>query len=303
MKKIIAMIVLLVCCQLVMSQQDSQYTYYMYNTVGINPAYAGSRGALSITGLHRSQWVGLEGAPTTQTLAVHTPFKETRLGLGVSFVNDALGPWKEQNLNIDFSYTIPTSETAKLSFGLKASGNIFNLDVNKLNPEHANDPNLMSFSEFKPNFGVGAYYHTDKFYVGLSSPSILSSKHLNGTNGIKVGTERASYYFISGYVYPVSDNVKLKPATLVKMISGAPLQVDVSLNTLIYDKFILGAAYRWSAAASVMAGFQTKNGLMIGYGYDLDTTKLSEYTGGSHEIIVRFDLFNRRENIESPRFF
>lgn len=303
MKKYIIMILLLSTITLAFGQQDSQYTFYMYNTIGVNPAYAGSRGALSMTLLHRSQWVGLEGAPRTQMFSVHTPFKETRLGLGVSFVNDKLGAWSEQSINIDFSYTIPTSERGKLSLGLKTTGNIFALDNNLLNPEHANDPNVQSFSKFKPNFGIGAYYRFDKkWYVGISAPLILNSQHID-QDDFKVGVERTNYYLIGGYVGNLTDNIKVKPALLTKYIAGSPLQIDISLNTLIHNKFILGAAYRWSAAASLLAGFQMSNGIMIGYGYDMDTTKLSSYTGGSHELILRFDLFNRREDITSPRFF
>jgi len=277
----------------------------MYNTVAINPAYAGSRGALSIVGLHRSQWVGLEGAPTTQSFSAHTPFNNSRVGLGVSFINDEIGPSTEQYFNIDFSYTIPTSEKGKLSLGVKGVANILALNVNKLGPETAAalDPNLNSFSQFQPNFGIGAYYHhAEKFYVGLSAPNILETKHFDEA-AISVGKERLNYYLISGYVFNISSNTELKPAFLVKYVNGAPLQVDLSVNAMFKEKFILGLAYRWDAAVSLMAGFQINKSLMIGYGYDLDSTKLGDYNGGSHEILFRFELFNHKEKLISPRFF
>lgn len=284
------------------AQQDAQYTQYMYNTVGINPAYAGNRGALSIVALHRSQWIGLEGAPTTQSLSVNTPLGKSNVGLGVSFINDKVGPSTEQYLNIDLSYTISTSDKGKLSFGIKGVANFLNLDINKLSPETATDVNLNGYSKFQPNFGVGAYYHTDKFYVGLSTPNVLETKHFDdGTSSI--GKERNTYYLISGYVFDLSESIKLKPAFLVKQVKGSPLQVDLSANAMLNDKFILGAAYRWDAAVSLMAGFQIDESLMLGYAYDLDTTGLGDYNNGSHEIILRYELFNFKENLISPRFF
>ena len=286
------------------AQQDAQYTQYMYNTVGINPAYAGSRGALSIVALHRSQWIGLNGAPTTQSLSLNTPVGKSGMGLGFSFVNDKIGPSSEQYLNIDLSYTIRTSERGKLSFGLKGVANFLDLDVNKLNPETAAsaDKDLNSFSKFQPNFGIGAYYYTDKFYVGLSTPNILETTHFDDVS-IGLGKERMTYYLISGYVFDLNESIKLKPAFLMKYIKGAPLQVDLSVNAMFKDKFILGGAYRLDAAVSFMAGFQVNESLMLGYAYDIDTTKLGNYNSGSHEIILRYELFNFKDKLISPRFF
>mgnify|MGYP000459916267 CR=1 FL=1 len=284
------------------AQQDAQYTQYMYNTVGINPAYAGNRGALSIVALHRSQWIGLEGAPTTQSISVNTPLGESNVGLGVSFINDKVGPSTEQYLNIDLSYTIKTSDVGKLSFGIKGVANFLNLDINKLSPETASDINLNGYSKFQPNFGIGAYYHTDKFYVGLSTPNVLETKHFDDGSS-SVGKERNTYYLISGYVFDLSESVKLKPAFLVKQVKGSPLQVDLSANAMLNNKFILGAAYRWDAAVSFMAGFQINESLMLGYAYDIDTNGLGSYNNGSHEIMLRYELFNFKENLISPRFF
>ena len=286
------------------AQQDAQYTQYMYNTVGINPAYAGNRGALSIVALHRSQWVGLDGAPTTQSLSVNTPLGKSNVGLGVSFVNDKIGPFTEQYLNIDLSYTIRTSEIGKLSFGLKGVANFLDLDVNELSPETAasGDSNLNSFSKFQPNFGIGAYYHTDRFYVGLSTPNVLETEYFED-EVVGLGKDRMTYYLISGYVFDLNENTKLKPAFLVKYINGSPLQVDASVNAIFNNTFILGGAYRLDAAVSVLAGFQINESLMLGYAYDFDTTGLGSFNGGSHEIILRYELFNYKEKIISPRFF
>jgi type IX secretion system PorP/SprF family membrane protein len=275
----------------------------MYNTININPAYAGSRGVMSIFGLHRTQWVGLDGAPTTNAFSINTPINNSNLGVGVSFVNDKIGPTSDNTISADLSYTIQTSEEFKLSFGIKASGNLFNLDVNRLNPADANDPNLQNFdNEFSPNFGAGIYLHSDKMYFGLSVPNFLQDSKYND-NEVAVFQERMNFYAIGGYVFDISPSVKFKPAFLTKLVTGSPLQVDASANFLFFDKLMLGAAYRWDAAVSALAGFQVTDGLFIGYSYDRETTQLRNYNSGSHEVFLRFELFNKVSKLVSPRFF
>ncbi|MBF0694893.1 MAG: type IX secretion system membrane protein PorP/SprF [Flavobacterium sp.] len=285
------------------AQQDAQFTQYMYNTININPAYAGSRGAMSIFGLHRTQWVGLDGAPTTNAASIHTPINNSNVGIGLSFVNDKIGPTNENNIAVDVSYTIRTSESYKLSFGIKGSANLFSLDRDKLNPFNPADDHLQQVdSKFKPNVGAGVYYHGDKFYAGLSVPNFIKTTNYSD-NDFSINEQEITYYFITGYVFDVSPSLKFKPALLTKLIQGAPLQVDVSGNFLIMDKFVLGAAYRWSAAVSGMVGFQVTDGLFLGYGYDLETTELRNYNSGSHEIFLRYELFNNFDRITTPRFF
>lgn len=282
------------------SQQDAQYTQYMYNTINVNPAYAGSRGVLSVFGLHRTQWVGIDGAPVTNAFSVNSPIDNTNLGVGLSFVNDRIGPTVENTISTDVSYTIPVSETYKLSFGIKGTANLFSFDRDKLNIQ---DPLLESLSNnLSPNIGAGAYFHSVKSYLGLSVPNFFQTKRYND-NDYQIYKERMNIYLIGGYVFDLSPNLKFKPAFLAKMVQGAPIQLDVSGNFLINEKFVLGVALRWSAAASLMAGFQVSNGLYIGYGYDLDTTKLSNYNSGSHEIFLRYEFFKHQDRIVSPRFF
>lgn len=292
------------------AQQDAQYTQYMYNTISVNPAYAGSRGVFSALGLYRTQWVGLDGAPTTQTVSLNTPLDdEGKLGLGVSFVNDEIGPSEEQYFFVDFSYTIDTSDDAKLSFGLKAGGNLLNVDFTKLGIFEPGDPRFEQNIDqrFSPNIGVGLYWHSDDWYVGLSVPNLLETEHFDksssDTSETFLARERINYYLIGGYVFDLSSNLKLKPAILTKYVEGAPLQIDVSANFLINEKFTVGAAYRWSAALSAMAGFQISDNLQIGYAYDFETTKLRRFNSGSHEIFLRFELFNNVSGVYSPRFF
>jgi type IX secretion system PorP/SprF family membrane protein len=285
------------------SQQDAQYTQYMYNTINVNPAYAGSRGVMSIFGLYRTQWVGLDGAPVTSAFSVNSPIENTNLGVGLSFVNDRIGPTVENTVSADVSYTIQTSEQYKLSFGIKGTANLFNLDPTKLNPSNQGDPLLQNLNNnFSPNVGAGVYFHSNKSYLGLSVPNFFETKRYSD-NDVAVFKERMNMYFIGGYVFDLSPSLKFKPAFLTKMVQGAPLQLDVSGNFLINDKLMLGAAWRWSAAMSFMAGFQITDGLYAGYGYDLETTKLANYNSGSHEIFLRFELFKRQSRIVSPRFF
>lgn len=291
------------------SQQDAQYTQYMYNTISVNPAYAGSRGVLSIAALHRSQWVGLDGAPTTQTLNFHTPVSDN-VGLGLSVVNDEIGNGTNQDTYIDaaFSYTVNTSEEGKLSFGLKAGGHLFNVDFTKLRNYGAesNLPNIDN--KFSPNFGAGIYYHTDQFYAGLSVPNFLQTEHFDSsdTNSSSlIAQERMNFYLITGYVFDLNTNVKLKPAALIKAVKGAPLQVDLSANFLFNDKFSLGAAYRWDAALSALFGFQLNDQLMLGLAYDKEVTDLgaTRFNDGSFEFMLRYEFLNKYRRVITPRFF
>lgn len=304
MKKRIVLIAFILLGLSTYSQQDSQFTQYMYNTVNINPAYAGSRGVLSIFGLHRNQWVGLDGAPVTNTLSLNSPINGSKVGLGLSFINDRIGPSDENSISADISYSINTSERYKLSFGLKATANLLNVDFTKLNRFSTVD--ALGYtnidSRFSPNIGAGIYYHSDKSYIGLSVPNFLETQHFDGESE-SVASEKMHYYLIGGHVFDISEGIKFKPAVLSKLIQGAPLQVDLSANFLFNDKFTIGAAYRWDAAFSGMLGFQVSDSWMIGYAYDMEVTKLTNFNSGSHEIFLRYELFKNYDKVISPRFF
>ncbi|MBU3025183.1 PorP/SprF family type IX secretion system membrane protein [Zobellia galactanivorans] len=294
------------------AQQDAHYTQYMYNTMAINPAYAGSRGVFSIAGLHRSQWVGIEGAPKTQTLNFHTPVSE-RVGVGLSIVNDDIGNGTSQETYFDgvFSYTVPITREAKLAFGLKASGHVLNLDFSKLanyNDEVASTSLTNIDRKFSPNFGAGVYYYDEKFYIGFSVPNFLATKHFDGnaTSSSFLAKERMNFYLITGYIYELNQRWKFKPTLLLKAVNGAPLQIDLSANFMFNDKFILGAAYRWDAAVSGLFGFQASDQILLGLAYDREISELggSRFNDGSFEIVLRYEFRSRfgRRAI-APRFF
>ncbi|MFT4804631.1 MAG: type IX secretion system PorP/SprF family membrane protein [Psychroserpens sp.] len=285
------------------AQQDPQYTQYMYNTMSVNPAYAGQREVLSVTGLHRTQWVGIDGAPQTQTLGIHAPLRNDRIGLGLSIVNDALGPVNEYYIDANFSYTIPVSDNkTKLSFGLKAGLHSLTSDWSEGVIQQLGDPTFAdNLSVFSPTIGAGLYLHNRKWYVGLSAPNFLRTEHFDD-NQVSIAKERMNYYLIAGYVFDLSAKTKFKPAALVKAVAGAPIIADVSANFLFNDKFTLGVAWRWDDSVSGLAGFQVTDGLYIGYSYDATTTNLNNYNSGSHEIMLRFEL-QKVGRILSPRFF
>ena len=308
MKKIVLVFAFLCLSLISYAQQDSQFTQYMYNTINVNPAYAGSRESMNIFALHRTQWVGLDGAPVTNTASINTPINGSNVGLGVSIVNDKIGPSDENNIAVDFSYTIHTSDTYKLSFGLKATANLLNIDFNKLSQYDPNDYLFQTNidNKFSPNIGVGLYLHSDNTYFGLSAPNLLQTTHFDrytSKGSSLLAKEKIHYYLIAGHVFDLTGDIKFKPSVLAKMVTGAPLQVDVSGNFMFSDKFVAGIAYRWSAAMSAMVGFQATDSWFIGYSYDLETTRLSNYNSGSHEIFLRYELFNKYDRIITPRFF
>lgn len=285
------------------SQQDAQYTNYMYNTITINPAYTGTRDAISVFGLHRTQWVGLDGAPVTNAFSAHAPVGDN-LGLGVAFINDKIGPSASNNLSVDFAYRIPVGIDGTLSFGVKGTADLLNVDYSKLSIYDLSDPQFQTNvdNQLSPNVGAGIYWYSDKYYAGLSVPNFLETKHYND-NSASVYQQRMHYYLMAGYVFDLSPSIQFKPAFLTKIVQGAPLQLDVTANVLIHEKFMAGVAYRWDAAVSALAGFQITEKLIIGYSYDTETTRLSNYNSGSHEVFLRFELLGRNEKIYSPRFF
>ncbi|PIB26906.1 hypothetical protein BFP77_14095 [Maribacter sp. 4U21] len=309
MKRVLIVLLLWVTYWNGWAQQDAQYTQYMYNTLSVNPAYAGSRGVLSFAGLHRSQWVGLDGAPSTQTINLHSPVSE-RVGLGLSFINDEIGNGTNQESNFDasFSYTVPLARSRNLSFGLKAGGHLLNIDFNRLrnfNPSGNTIQETNIDNKFSPNFGAGVYYHTEKFYAGLSVPNFLETKHFDNAANSFTASERMNFYFISGIVADLSYDWKFKPAILLKMVNGAPLQADFSANFRYQDKLTFGAAYRWSAAWSALFGYQLSDKLMLGLAYDRETTELGSqaFNDGSFEVLLRYELKTRYRKIITPRFF
>jgi type IX secretion system PorP/SprF family membrane protein len=298
---IIALVLL--CSSAAFSQQLPQFTQYMFNTISINPAYAGSRETLSLVGLHRSQWIGLDGGPTTQTFSIHSPLRNEKVGLGLSFIHDELGFENFSYIYGDFSYTIQVSEKTKLAFGLKGGFTSYSVDQ-ELRDAYPTDPAIRGIEDrWSPNIGAGAFLHTNRWYVGLSAPRILNTDY-NGTEDYEA-LERISYYLTGGVVVDVSENTKFKPSFMVKATNGAPLSYDITGNFLFYDKLWLGAAYRFDESAGALGGivdFQVSKEFRIGYAYEHPISDIRPYSSGTHEILLMFEVF-KSKRVKSPRYF
>lgn len=284
---------------MVSGQQLPQFTQYVYNTMSVNPAYAGSRLTLNATALHRNQWSGIEANPTTSTLSIHSPVKFSRIGVGLTYINDNLGFETTNYVYGNVSYTVQLSQTVNLAFGLNAGFTSYDLE----NPDIADPFFTESFSQWNPNLGAGLYLSNHMWYIGISSPRLLNTD-LN--KGEFVAIERNSYYSIGGIVFDLGEETKFKTTAIAKFTSGAPATYDVTANFLFYDKFWIGASYRFNDADNfgVMADYQISNSFRLGYAYDIPTSDIRAYTGGTHEVILIYELpIKRLGGVKSPRFF
>ncbi|MGI9530676.1 PorP/SprF family type IX secretion system membrane protein [Lutimonas sp.] len=305
--KIYIVFALLLSLTEMFGQQDPQYTQYMYNMNVVNPAYAGSRGTLSLGLLGRSQWTNVNGAPQTMTFDAHAPVGK-KVGMGLSVIADEIGPAKEQNIYADFSYTVSTSSEGRLAFGLKGGVTLLNvnlLDVVLPQTSTGDDPLFdENINDAFPNIGAGVYYYTGKFYAGFSVPNILKSEHLDKDNINTKASEEVHYFLTSGYVFDLSSTLKLKPSFMLKGVAGAPISFDINANFLMYDRFELGASYRWQDAVSILFNFGVTRSFRVGYAYDYTISEFSNSnTGGSHEIMLLYDIDFTKKNLKSPRFF
>lgn len=309
MKKIILFISFLFYITSASAQQDPEYTHYMYNMSVVNPAYAtGVPAMLNLGGLYRTQWVGAVGAPKTFTFFGHTAVTD-KVEVGLSLISDDIGDGakKENNFYADFAYVLNLGGKNKLSLGLKAG--FTSLQTN-FNGFRFSDPETdFAFAEninvTKPNIGVGAYYFRDNFYVGLSAPNLLSSKHIEEKSGINAyGSENIHTFLTAGYVFDINDMVKLKPAFMSKFVTGSPISVDITANVLYNNKFELGAAYRVNDAVSALMNINVTPSLRVGYAYDHTLSNMGQFNSGTHEIMLLFNLDLLGKGYDkSPRFF
>jgi type IX secretion system PorP/SprF family membrane protein len=284
----------------------------MYNQSIINPAYAtANKSELQVGALYRSQWVGLEGAPKTASLFVHYPVSD-RVEVGISFTNDDIGNVvTENNIYADFAYVLPVSEMGKLSLGLKAGITLFDANFNGFNLQSGGRDTDIAFNENViqkfPNLGLGAFYFTDKFYLGVSAPNLLTTKHLENENGIQsTGVQNLHFFLNSGYVFDIGTSLRFKPSFLVKAVKGAPITADINANFLFNDTLEAGIGYRLEDSVSALINFKVTPELRLGYAYDYTTSNLGNFNSGSHEIILLYNVktkFWKDGYDRSPRFF
>jgi len=305
MKNLVIILFTILCALQVNAQQDPQYTQYMYNMNIINPAYTGSTEGLAVGALYRSQWVGLDGGPETFTFNIHSPVGKS-VGLGLSIISDQIGPVKETNAYVDFSYTIPVGTVTKLAFGVKGGFTFHDIGIaeNQISLVDMGDPFFANaINETTPNVGAGVYfYKPSKYYISMSIPNILNGVHLDA-NGTKIGSESEHFFAAAGYVFDLSENFKLKPHTLIKYAFDAPMSYDINANVFMYDIVEVGVGYRLEDSFSGMINFQVANNLRIGYAYDAIQSELDIVTSSSHEIFINFDLNFSTKVSRSPRYF
>jgi type IX secretion system PorP/SprF family membrane protein len=280
------------------SQQNSQYTQYMYNMPVINPAYSGSSGVPVVRVAGRTQWVNVLGAPRTASFSIDAPVGRS-VGLGFSVIHDRVGPVRENIVSGDFSYTIFTGGEGRLAFGLKGGIRSFNIGIlTTIDPDPINVP----IDRVSAIIGAGVFYYTDKFYAGFSSPNLLKTKYDNRDIAVITdANDSAPFYLTTGYVFDITENIKLKPSTMLKMASDSPLSIDISTNLLINNNLEFGLSYRIDDSLAAMVGIQASEKFRIGYAFDYSTSNFGRFNSGTHELLLIYK-FNRRD-MKSPRFF
>lgn len=298
--KILAILVMTLATFGVKAQQDPQFTQYFDNTLYINPAYAGIKEMLSITAIHREQYIGVDGRPRSTTFGIHSPLKYESIGLGLTVVNDVIGPMRQTMMYGDVSYSLRFKNNTKLAFGVKAGVNMLNLDNDLLS--NGNNPVgvINSFrNRVDPNFGFGILYHGPKFFIGVSTPKLLQTKFKDSD----VSLEKRHYFATLGYVARIAEKWKLRPTAQFKVTEGAPFSLDVSLAAIYHDKVWIGAMYRWDAAFGAFLQFQITPQFKAGLASDFGTQKLRKYNSGTFEVMLNYDFKFNKKGVISPRYF
>lgn len=298
MKKII-ILAALVITNLVNAQQDPQFTQYFDNFLHVNPAYAGSSGMLSATAIHREQWVGFAGNLRSTTMSLHTPLNYRSVGLGLTAVNDVIGPIHQTAVYADFSYTLKLGKTARLALGLKGGVNMLNFNTSKWDDVQVDDPAFVNVqNQISPNVGFGVYYHDEHFFLGLSSPRLME-----GSTSSTTYREQRHYFGIVGGIFPVSAKWKLRPSVQVKATMGAPISMDISLAGIFNDKLWIGAMNRWNAAAGGFVQYQITRQFRLGLASEYGMTPIRNYNNGTFEVLMSYDFNYKKSDVKSPRYF
>jgi type IX secretion system PorP/SprF family membrane protein len=288
------------------AQQDPMFTQYMHNPVSINPAYAGSRGTLNVVALDREQWVGLDGAPKTLTLSVNSPFLGYNVGIGFSLIYDQLGPVKQTGLYADYSYHLKVTTKSKLAFGLKGGVNIYDVNLANLQGSQNDEYVLLNGDRkmYLPNFGVGTYLYSDRYYVGFSIPKLLQNSLSDDKNTLqKVNKEDRHIFLTGGFVLDLAENIKFMPSTTFRMVSGSPLSAEFTASLIFADRIMVGGMYRIGDSFGALVKWDITNQLSIGYSYDMTNSELRPYQHGTHEFYLSYDVAFKNRKMLSPRYF
>lgn len=304
---LITMGVLLLSNNRSMAQTEPMYSQYMYNMLGVNPAYAGSREATSFNIFQRRQWVGIDGSPQTTSVSLDQAILNKKAGWGIQLYDDKLGVEKADGINLMTATRIRVSENGILSGGLSFGVMNYRIDLmNVSNRFTPSDPAFYSnFNKWTPSIGLGLYYNTDNFYAGVSIPNILKSR-LSAFDAIKSGLQKVNarhFFLTTGIVIPLNEDIKIKPSTMIKMVEGAPIEADFNTNIWLRDLISVGVSYRTGDAIIGMAEIQATENLRFGYSYDITISPLKYYNNGSHEFMIRYEFGNTKTKVKSTRYF
>ena len=304
-QKTIRSLVVLLLSMLVLSAQAQQrmmFTQYMFNGLAINPAYAGSQESLDLTALAREQWIGLEGAPSSQTFSAHTPLKNKKVALGFLLTHDQIGVTSQTGVYGVYAYRIKL-RTGTLAAGLQAGFDSYRTGFSRVLTEIANDQHFLrdDAQAFLPNFGTGVYYSTQRFYVGLSAPYLFNHLYPGGPQN--TARQFRHWFASAGYVVDLNRELKLKPNVLVKAVQGAPAEIDINANLLIKEVLGVGMSYRSFDALSWLVELQATPKFRVGYAYDMTVSPLKQVNTGSHELLLNYRLSFQKSKIITPRYF
>ena len=306
MKKVIICLIVILNVVVAKAQQDAMYTHYSVNMLAINPAYAGTRDVLTLTALHRSQWVGFEGAPVTESFTIHTPLFKGRMGIGFAAINDKIGPVNNTGFTANYSYKLKFKTGGKLSLGINGGINLLQANLVGLTATNSSDVTIAANTRnyLTPNFGIGAHYAKNKYFVGLSCPKLIKNK-IDPTAPSGLSLEQRHLYATGGVVLDLAPAIAFRPTLLVKMTQAAPIQSDLTALFIIQKTIEIGAMYRTGDAAGLLVGYNFDNNIRIGYSFDWSYgVQTSRVNAGSHELIIRYDFISKsRKRIVSPRYF
>ena len=289
-------------------QQDPMFTQYMNNPQLINPAYAGSNGNLNFNGIFRKQWAGsgIDWAPTTTSLSINSPFLDYKVGVGLDFMHDDIGPLTLTGIFTDYAYHVQFQDEGTLSLGLKGGFNYYQKNLTGLITDeydhYVNDHLVVEKPLF--NVGVGAYYYTNTYFIGASVPTLIKSSLVDSENTLEIQSRKEQHLFLTaGYVFDINTLFKFKPTTMLRMVNGSPISFELSATAIFVEKIWFGVMYRFGDAMAVHARFEVKDGFQLGYSYDLTTSELSQYNSGTHEIFFSYTIRKSGKRILSPRYF
>jgi type IX secretion system PorP/SprF family membrane protein len=307
MKKILLLSAVLLSCKL-FAQQEVMVSQYMFNGLFLNPAYAGSHPYFEATGLHRSQWVKLQGAPTTQVFGIDGPFFGEKMGIGATIINDKIGDTRQTEFNANYSYKLLLNEKGtKLAFGLKAGLSNYTAKLSQTKVWDTSDPVFSNdqSNELIPKFGAGIYLYSKLWYFGVSVPTIYAADKKISFNIADYNEKYfENHYFLNaGYVFSAGPNLKIKPNVLFKYHPSAPFEADINTNFLIKEFLWIGASWRSGDSFTGLFEYNITPQLRIGYAYDFTTTDISNYSTGSHEVMLGYNFVKDIIKTKTPRYF